>query len=98
MIRDDKFFLETSIIEGLDGLTVANLLNLDGTGWNLHVLRELLSPSYVKQICKIPLRGFGQDDRLIWCFTKVEKYLVKFGYHLAVQHNPSLVNYRVPSC
>lgn len=65
LLRDDDFYVHTSMIQGLEDFNVRGLMNQNGSMWNLNPIHELLIPSYVIQIAKLPLGLFHKQDRMV---------------------------------
>ncbi|XP_062028933.1 uncharacterized protein LOC133744926 [Rosa rugosa] len=70
-------------MEGLEDLTVADLIDPDSKDWMVDWLEELFFADEVEMIRKIPLSLRNPEDQLIWHFDKRGLYSVKSGYHVA---------------
>lgn len=53
--EDDEFYVHTIVIQGLEDFTINGLINENDSTWNASLICELLIPSDVIQITKIPL-------------------------------------------
>lgn len=64
--------------------TVDYLLN-PRNGWHAARLREHFLPTDVELILTLKLPSEHKDDAVFWHFDKCSMYIVKSGYHLAMQ-------------
>ncbi|XP_024156142.1 uncharacterized protein LOC112164137 [Rosa chinensis] len=81
--RPYSFRPYSTVMEGLEDLTVADLIDPDSKDWMVDWLEELFFADEVDLIRKIPLSLRNPEDRLIWHFDKRGLYSVKSGYHVA---------------
>ncbi|RWR72557.1 ribonuclease H [Cinnamomum micranthum f. kanehirae] len=77
---DSNLKIATSVIPGLESLTVSDLWIPHCREWDVELLHELFEPRNIAVILSIPLGNGSQQDRLIWHFDKEGSYTVKSGY------------------
>ncbi|XP_062014305.1 uncharacterized protein LOC133730800 [Rosa rugosa] len=73
----------SAVMEGLEDMRVADLIDPETRDWMVDWLEELFFPEEVELITKIPLSLRNPADRLIWHYDKHGLYNVKSGYHVA---------------
>nr|POE91473.1 hypothetical protein CFP56_14585 [Quercus suber] len=76
-------------IEEATNWVVANLLELEGGGWNEQLVDDLFLPFEAQRIKSIPLCVTDQDDCLSWPRCKSGSYSVKTGYQLLCENELS---------
>lgn len=79
-----------------DQSVVEAFINPVSKEWDIPKLKGVVNDQEVKAIISIPLSKVGEEDRIIWHYSKNGAYSVKSGYHTARNlsqsntiHNPS---------
>ncbi|XP_060972262.1 uncharacterized protein LOC115717738 [Cannabis sativa] len=60
---------------------MANLLTMDGSGWDLEIIADLFEARDQSLICGIPLSDTAASDQLFWSFENSGVYSVKSAYN-----------------
>lgn len=71
------------VMEGLEDLVVADLIDENTWSWSLEWLEELFTHEEVDMIQRIPLSARRGADVLIWHYDKRGQYSVNSGYKVA---------------
>ncbi|KAL6194310.1 hypothetical protein ACLB2K_035394 [Fragaria x ananassa] len=71
------------VMEGLEDLVVADLIDENTRSWSLEWLEELFTHEEVDMIQRIPLSARRGADVLIWHYDKRGQYSVNSGYKVA---------------
>ncbi|XP_042944602.1 uncharacterized protein LOC122278481 [Carya illinoinensis] len=61
---------------------VSSLIFEDLHCWNERLVGDMFSKEEAAQICSIPLSWHGEEDRILWGFTKDGRFSVRSAYHL----------------
>lgn len=62
---------------------MANLIDQDNQGWDMHMLHTLFWEEDANIISQIPVGPVGSSDILVWHYTHSGYYSVKSAYYLA---------------
>ncbi|KAL6194442.1 hypothetical protein ACLB2K_035526 [Fragaria x ananassa] len=73
----------SGMMEGLEKLKVADLIDPDNREWMRDWLEELFFANEVELIMRIPLSKRNREDKLVWHFDRHGLYYVRSGYHVA---------------
>ncbi|KAL6227352.1 hypothetical protein ACLB2K_001311 [Fragaria x ananassa] len=73
----------SGMMEGLEELKVADLIDPDNREWMRDWLEELFFADEVELIMRIPLSLRNREDKLVWHFDRHGLYSVRSGYHVA---------------
>ncbi|KAL6131080.1 hypothetical protein ACLB2K_069458 [Fragaria x ananassa] len=77
----------SGMMEGLEDLKVADLIDPDSREWMMDWLKELFMKDDVEMIRRIPLSFRLPEDKLVWHFDTHGSYSVKSGYRIALRDN-----------
>uniref|UniRef100_A0A803PSG4 Reverse transcriptase zinc-binding domain-containing protein n=1 Tax=Cannabis sativa TaxID=3483 RepID=A0A803PSG4_CANSA len=66
---------------GLVDVTMANLLTMDGSGWDLEIIADLFEARDQSLICGVPLFDTAASDQLFWSFENSGVYSIKSAYN-----------------
>ncbi|XP_030923696.1 uncharacterized protein LOC115950621 [Quercus lobata] len=72
-------------------LIVSQLLNQDGSGWDIAKLWHFFEDSMVDIIMQVPLPSFLSADCWSWTLTNLGKFTIKFAYWLGRISSPPLM-------
>ncbi|XP_042972813.1 uncharacterized protein LOC122304620 [Carya illinoinensis] len=61
---------------------VSSLIFEDIHSWNEVLIGEIFSRNEAAQICSVPLSWYGEDDKILWGYTKDGRFSMKSAYHL----------------
>ncbi|XP_042964743.1 uncharacterized protein LOC122298967 [Carya illinoinensis] len=61
---------------------VSSLIFEDLHCWNERLVGDMFSKEEAAQICSIPLSWHGEEDKILWGFTKDGRFSVRSAYHL----------------
>ncbi|CAN1810344.1 Putative ribonuclease H protein At1g65750 [Linum perenne] len=78
----DNLFVTTICPPGAENFNVAALMNMDGSGWNYHLIASIFNDRDRKAICSIPLDGDRNEDERVWHFGDTGVYTVRSGYRV----------------
>ncbi|KAL0428307.1 UNVERIFIED_CONTAM: hypothetical protein Slati_3005500 [Sesamum latifolium] len=67
----------------LANLRVADLIDPIRSDWRVEQVEVVFWPSDIEYILSIPLSRVGEEDQLVWHYSKNGKFSVRSAYHLA---------------
>lgn len=82
---DNDFFAHGQQILAPGPSRVADFIVQDTCCWNLEKLNLVFNSDEVKRITRTTIPPPGVEDKLVWHFSRDEKYTVKSAYKLAAQ-------------
>jgi hypothetical protein len=81
-LRDsNQPFVTTSMIEGREGMKVAELIINNSSTWNHELIQQIFNVRDAHEIAKIPLNLTQQEDAPMWRFSKSGMYSVRSAYY-----------------
>lgn len=85
--------METPCVNGLEDLTIFGLVNIEGSGWNLHLLSELFLFEDFNCIAHIPLSMFSRLINRFGILQVTKCIPLNPFYHFLMQLDESLIQF-----
>lgn len=78
-------YVETPMVEGLEDMTVADIVSHQNDSWNLDIINQILIPDDIIDVTHTLVPSLMADDKLKWAETNGVVYTVKRCCNLLTQ-------------